>query len=146
MKPDVETMLRVIGERLAGEVAPAISDAYLATDVNYFAILVLAIADQWDDAAAWRHAENTSLRALFARAAPLVPDLRADLEAAIATPPAGLCIRELEADNAVLRALLIRLHEAVEALPGEEARALEAAILAELADGVRRRTIPTTML
>jgi hypothetical protein len=87
--------------------------------------------------------ENGALRALFARAAPVVTDgaLAERLTAAAASSDGSLRVSILQPENHRLRALLIDLHSAVEEDPSAAARALEEEIWAELARSNRRRAL-----
>ena len=87
--------------------------------------------------------EAKAIRGIFAQAAPLVET--GELAAAIALEADRQCenlhLSALFDENNHLRELLIHLHEYVEALPGQGARALDETIWHELAQqNERRRT------
>ena len=141
MKPDPSHVLERVMQSLLGEIAPAIQPAYRQASVTIQAMLLVAIREEMDRAAARRVEENAALRALFAEAAPSVRDagLRERLAAAAGQRDPSLRVPELEAANQALRSLLIELHAHVETLAGAEARRLEEAIWRELAASTERR-------
>jgi hypothetical protein len=107
------------------------------------AMMLNAVREEMDRAAARRVEENAALRALFTAAAPAVTDaaLRAQLAEAAAGRDASLLVPALEATNRALRELLIALHAHVETLRGDAARGVEAAIWRELAASTERRKL-----
>ena len=143
MKPEASHALERLMQSLLTEIAPAVQIPYRAASVSIQAMMLLAVREELDRAAARRVEENQALRALFADAAPTVTDaaLRGRLGAAAASADASLRVPELEAANRALRALLIELHAHVESLAGPEARRIEAAIWRELAASTERRKL-----
>jgi len=143
VKPDPTHVLERMMQSLLTEVAPAVQPAYRQATVTIHAMMLAAIREEIDRAAARRVEENGALRALFAQAAPSVRDagLRERLASAAARPDTSLRVPDLDAANLALRALLIELHAHVEALSGAEARRLEAAIWRELAASTERRKL-----
>ena len=141
MKPDVGTVLDVVGGKLLLEVAPAVQAAYLRQSVGLTGILLSMVKEEWERSASRRFEENAALRALFGRAAGVVsdPELRRRLEAAAAGADTSLLISALEQSNAALRALLIDLHAHVESVDAPWARALDAEIWRELVASTERR-------
>jgi hypothetical protein len=110
------------------------------------AMLANYAGQEFDRAAARLVEENGALRDLCGQAAPVVGDseLRKALESAAASgPDDDLRIPALQRTNDWLRGLLVRLHEHVETLDGEGARALEESIWAELIESTRRRHFQT---
>lgn len=143
MKPDPAHVLERVMQSLLTDVAPALQPAYRQASVGIQAMLLGAIREEIDRAAARRVEENAALRALFADGAQVVRDagLRERLASASAQHDASLRVPDLEAANLALRALLIELHAHVEELPAAEARRLEAAIWRELAASTERRKL-----
>jgi len=143
VKPDPTHVLERMMQSLLTEVAPAVQPAYRQATVTIYAMMLAAIREEIDRAAARRVEENGALRALFAQAAPSVRDagLRERLASAAALPDTSLRVPDLDAANLALRALLIELHAHVEELSGDAARAIEAAIWRELAASTERRKL-----
>jgi hypothetical protein len=143
VKPEATHALERLMQALLVEIAPAVQPAYRQASVSIQAMMLLAIREEFDRAAARRFEENRALRALFADAAPAVTEaaLRERLAAAAASDDASLLVPELEAGNRALRALLIELHAHVEGLESAEARRIEAAIWRELAASTQRRKL-----
>lgn len=143
MKPDVERLLQVAAGHLLTRTAPELPEPYAQSSVGVIAVLLGAVGEEFERAAARRAEENRALRNLFEAAAPLVTDpvLREGLAEAAGSKEGGLRISELAAENDRLRALLIELHAHVEELPGAEARRLEDAIWSELACSTERRRL-----
>ena len=106
MKPEVDFVLRSMMEKLLTEVAPAVGDGYVRSNVEAIAGLMVAAAEEYDRAAHVRAEENEAMRAdLSRRAAPSVLDagLRARLEAAAAERDTSLRVSDLNAANDRLR-------------------------------------------
>jgi len=145
MKPDIDVLLRNLGTHIARQVIPRIDDAYLGADLATIAKLLFGVAADFDHAASRLIEENGALRRLFTKAAPLVEaeGLRAELAAAADGSDADFRISSLDQSNASLRSLLIRVHEHVENLEGEQAAQLEASIWQELSASVQRRLAAT---
>ena len=143
MKPDAAHALERMMQALLTEVAPVVQPAYRQATVTMHAMMLLAIREELDRAAARRVAENGALRALFAEALPAVADagLRERLAAAARSTDASLLVPELDAGNRTLRGLLIELHAHVETQGGEAARRVEATIWRELAASTERRKL-----
>jgi len=143
MKPDVDLTLQLIAASLMTEIGPKISDDYTQRNSMLTAMLLQMAAEEWDRAASRRVEENRALRRLFAEAAAEThdPGLRARLEAASREEEGGLRISELNRSNDGLRRLLIELHSHVEAIDGEAARRIEAAIWKELRISTERRAV-----
>jgi hypothetical protein len=88
---------------------------YLAGRVGIVALLARLAIQEVERGPAARVWENRTLRALLdQRGGDYEEVLGSDLTALAARPPAGFAWSALDAENAVLRRLLIRLHEAVE--------------------------------
>jgi hypothetical protein len=68
------------------------------------------------------------------------PGLHERIDAAVGQAPArDLRISALQKENDALRALLIEVHAVVEALTGEDARAMNEAVWDEIRQSTRRR-------
>ena len=141
MKPDVGTVLEVVGGKLLVEIAPAVPAGYGRNSVALTGLLLGMVREEWERAAARRVDENTALRAIFARAAQDVtePALRERLASAAAGSEASLLVSELDKANDALRALLIELHAHVEEQSAPWARALDDTIWRELVTSTERR-------
>ena len=143
MKPEVDFVLRSIAEKLLTEIAPAVGDSYVRSNVEVIAGLVAAAAEEYDRAAHVRAEENQAMRRIFRDVAPSVLDvgLRARLEAASAERDTSLRVSDLNAANDRLRALLIELHALVETREEGWARHTNRAIWDELRESAKRRAI-----
>ena len=143
MKPEVDVVLRSMMTKLLVEVAPAIGDPYVRSNVEAMVALLAAAAEEFDRAAEVRVEENRSMRAILRDAAANVADgeFRARLTVAAGESDSSLRIGDLNAANDRLRALLIELHSLVEAVNEEWARRIDGAIWAELRASAQRRAI-----
>ncbi|MCC7267012.1 MAG: hypothetical protein IT546_06690 [Caulobacteraceae bacterium] len=134
-------MLGQLAAWLTRDLAPGVA-AYQQSALGMSAGLIGMCIEEADRAVARRVEENAAIRGLLARGADLVEArLSARLQALAEGADASLLVSALEAVNAELRAALIDLHAAVEALDGEAARALEADIWAELRASTERRRL-----
>ena len=143
MKPEVDVVLRSMMTKLLLEVAPAVSDAYVRSNVEAMGVLLAAAAEEFDRAAEVRVAENRSMREILRAATEHVPegDLRSRLAIAAQEREASLRIGDLNAVNDRLRALLIEIQALVEGSDEEWAHQINRAIWAELRASTRRRAI-----
>jgi hypothetical protein len=143
VKPEVDVVLQAMMAKLVSEVAPRIDDAYVRSNVEVMAGLLAAAAEEFDRAAHVRWEENQAMRRIFREAAASLPsiELRARLEAAAGETETSFRVRDLDAANDRLRALLIELHAYVEAREDEWARRTNRVILAELVASAKRRAI-----
>lgn len=141
MRPSIDIYLDELRRALAQEFAPRLPTSFEQSALGRHAILLGAVAEEFDRAVSRRIEENRALRALFADAARSIPgsDLRSRLLAACKTEDLSFKVRDLDESNCGLRNLLIELHEQVEQLDGEQARSLEEAIWRELARSTERR-------
>lgn len=144
MKPDVITVLAAVSDLIVREVGPALGDTYLSEQLQRSAVLLGAVGEEFDRAAARRVRENQALRQLFRQAGALVGDR--ELAAALAQAGNGsdlddLRVSRLDADNHRLRALLIRLHAWAESEHTPAARELLTAIWTELRASTERRAL-----
>jgi len=143
MKPEVDVVLRSMMTKLLLEVAPAVGDAYVRSNVEAMGALLAAAAEEFDRAAEVRVAENRSMREILRAATERVPegDLRSRLAVAAEEREASLRITDLNAANDRLRALLIEIQALVEGSDEEWARRIDRAIWDELRASARRRAI-----
>ncbi len=143
MKPDVTEMLAQAAQTLLADVAPKLGSEYEQRSVAILAMLLPAVSEEFDRAAARRVEENAVLRRLFADSKPVVrdPSLRGRLDEAARGADASFSVRALSAANEALRGLLVELHAAVEEIPTPAARALEDRIWAELRASTERRRL-----
>jgi len=144
MKPDPAKVLETVSMMLIMEFVPQLGSSYAQQALAGSATILAVARDEIDRAAARRIEENRALRRLFAAARDVVTDtdLAARLAEAAASEEGSLLVSDLDTSNQGLRGLLVRLHEHVEALRGDAARRLEAAIWDELrASTERRKTI-----
>jgi hypothetical protein len=143
VKPDVDKLLEVSAVALMTRIGPALGTSYEQSSAGTLGVMLLALREEFERAAARRVAENAELRRLFAEALPVVADaaLAERLAAAAAGADEDLAVSALERGNAGLRALLIELHAHVEQLSGPEARRLDEAIWRELVASTERRRL-----
>jgi hypothetical protein len=145
MKPSVSELLAGGAMTLATGVVPLLeANPYGKGHATIVMMLALLAAQEVDKAADVLHTENARLRGLFARAAltPVERDLADALRAAGEAPAsASLRVSALQIENAGLRALLIRLHAAVEADAETWAAEIDAEIWKLLRDGARARLV-----
>ena len=143
MKPEIDVVFQSMMMRLVTEVAPAVADGYVRSNVEVMAGILIAATEEIDRAAAMRVEENAAIRALFRDAIPSLSDaaLRGRLAEAAAEGEPSLRISELNRANDRLRRLLIELHAFVEEHDQEWARRIDRAIWEELRAGTERRAI-----
>lgn len=144
MRPDADKVLRGIGMSLAMNVAPQMTTPFGRSTAQLAAYLSLVLASQVDGLANSLLEENRAIEALARAGAKVVadPGLRARLAAAGAGEELpDIRLSTLQAANDRLRGLLVDLHAAVEATPGDAARALEEQIWDELRESTRRRHV-----
>ncbi len=142
MRPRPTDVLAFLAETLPGH-AREVQSPYLRKQLAIAATLLDMIAQDIERLVPRLIEEAKAIRGIFAQATPLVD--AQDLAAAIAMEADRQCedlhLSALFAENDRLRGLLIRVHEHVETLPGDNARALDEAIWHELAQqNERRRT------
>lgn len=138
-----------LSELLMGNVAavsepppPEAMGDFLSSKISVIAMISLLGAQEAETGVAVAVAENRRLRALFARAAPAWDaKLGGRLVEAAKGEDADLRASILDAANAQLREVLIALHEAVEADPSAQARALDAEIIALYGEMARARRL-----
>ncbi len=143
MRPTVGKVLDQIVANLATEILPIVPTSYRQGLVGSQLALLAAVREEFDRGASRRVEENQALRELFrvAAALPLQPDLAERLATAAHDKDDSLLIPDLDAHNDSLRALLVELQTAVEALEGDEARRIENSIWSELSASTERRKL-----
>lgn len=143
MRPTVSKVLDHTVGNLATEILPVVPTSFRQGLVGAQIALLAAIREEFDRGAARRVEENDAVRGLFQLAAglPLEADLGQRLAEAASGAEDALDIPTLDASNDRLRALLIELHTAVEALEGDAARRIESAIWSELVASTERRKL-----
>jgi hypothetical protein len=116
MKPEADQILNFSAMKIIADFAPALGTQYGQGMAQVVAVLLMMAAQEYDRAADIRLAENEDMRGLFRELAPRIcdTDLRGELEKVAATRDTSLRISALNDSNAMLRRLLIRLHEAAE--------------------------------
>lgn len=139
MKPSLTQLLQSVGGRLMGEIAPLMPTDYARADAQVLAVLLLFAAQESDQGIDILYTENQAMRALFATAHAVIddPELKGELATA-SRENASLLLSALEAENARLRSLLIRLqaHAEERGLP-----AIESAIWEILKTSAARRLL-----
>ena len=143
MKPDPRTVLDAIAKSLVRTIMPAVADPYARDEVAKHALLLGALAEEFDRAAARRIEENVALRALFAAFAKVIvaEPLASRLKAAASGRDGSHLVSDLDRANQELRRLLIEAHTALESLMGDAARRLEAEVWRELRQSTERRRL-----
>lgn len=142
MRPDVPIVLNGIAGTLATKVLPEIRSPFGQQTIGLASQLCFMIAQEFDRAAARLVEEDAAILGLLERALPMLEEgaLRERLLQALETVPGeDLRVSALQVENDGLRALLIDLHAAVEALGTPEAASLNELIWDELRESTRRR-------
>jgi hypothetical protein len=132
MKPTAQHLLNACIMTLATPPRPEDAGVYAAARIRLVALTNKLAAMETADAAAVRVRENAALRAILAEAGP------AHGISAIEADDGDYSLATLDAANAALRRLLIRLHEAAEQA---ENRALDRKILKLYRDMARGREL-----
>lgn len=127
MNPEGNKILSISMQRLAGEIAPMLPNAFAQGQIGLIGFMLTLVANEYERGADLRVNENRAMRDLFAEAARDVSDgtLKAKLETAAKTDDASLRISVLNQANWELRRLLIELHAYVETRTDDAARKLE---------------------
>jgi hypothetical protein len=144
VKPDPQLVLNHLAGVMLQTIAPQ-APGYLSGLAGMSGMALAMLAQEWDRAAHRRAEENRAIRALFRQAETvrLDPALAQELRGLAGGADEDLRVSALEAENVRLRRALIRLQAAVEAQDEPAARALNAAIWAELALSTERRREPS---
>jgi hypothetical protein len=142
MKPDIPLVLDDHAKRLMERFMPQLTgfDANGAAMMSY---MLSMIGEEWERAASRRVEENSSIRAIFSQALPVVTDraLAGQLKTLGEGRDDDLRISALDASNDTLRAALTVLHTHVETLQGDSARQINDTIWKELRQSVDRRKL-----
>jgi hypothetical protein len=111
MKPDVDKILGISAGHLMGALAPQLPAGYSQGSASLLGIMMMLSAQEYERAAEIRVRENDDMRALFRAVAGKIDDagLKAMTTHAGETRDASLKISALNAENAELRRVLIRL-------------------------------------
>lgn len=143
MRPDPSRVLGGVAGTLATKLMPDTRTPFGAYLAGVAAALTATMAVEIERIADRLYRENRALVALFADATPIVGnDLTARIRAAQAdADPPNLFVSTLVEANDRLRFLLIDVHAAVEGLPSEAARTMDARIWDELRESTRRRHV-----
>jgi hypothetical protein len=143
MKPSMDHLLISMATTVGLKIIPEMPEtSYALGDAKMVAALSILLAQEVDRAADVLVQENTAIRALFAAAAgePVV-GLATPLAEAAKSVDANIRVSTLEMGNAVLKALLIQLHELVEANDAAWAKRLNEEIWAILKSGAQARML-----
>jgi hypothetical protein len=143
MRPSLSKYLAGATGTLARDVSPLLESAYARAQVGSLSMVLNFVSREADRAADTLVREQDAIRALFADAAKaaLPDDLCTRLREAAAGHRASLKVSELERENTGLKAVLIELHEAVEASSDPASAEIEARIWKILNDGADARIV-----
>lgn len=121
--------------RIAMDLIPKAADAYMATDLGYFTILMTMVGQDYDRAADVHVTEDAEISAILREAAPHLAEgtLKTRIADTLGEKPASLKMAELNARSDKLLKLLIDVHAAV-----EDAKAAGAAWAGKLDDTIWR--------
>jgi len=145
MRPDPATVLGAVAGAVAAQV-PTTSTPFGQQTLGIAAGLSMMLAQDIDRAPARLVEEHRATAAILRDAIPQLGDaeLAARIEDALAHDIlADLHISALQAADDSVRALLVEVHAAVEAMPGDTAAALNERIWEELKESTRRRHLVT---
>lgn len=136
MKLTGQRAMEGVVEALRDQIAPNLTDKFAIEAARQAGSVLLIAALASDDAVEIRVAETARLRAIFGKAAGLLPpaDLSARLADAATGRDPGLRISVLDAEIARLRLLLVELHAWLEAQDTDGALALDREIWRALRD------------
>lgn len=142
MRPSPPRVLSGIATALFTQVLPEIRTPFGNQTVGLAGGLAMMAAEEFDRAAARLVEENAAVLEILHRARGATGDvaLETELDGLLGLlPGTDLRVSALQAENDRLRALLIRVHVAVEGREDEDARLLDALIWDELRQSTRRR-------
>jgi len=131
-----------IAGALVTQIMPEIRTPIAGQTISLSAALLSMVAQEFDRAASRQVDENRAIRALLADAHDILGDeaLRGRIKAETADPVEhDLHVSALQVVNDRLRSLLIDVHSAIEATPGNAAANLNDRIWDELRESTRRR-------
>jgi len=143
MTPSAPIVLNGIARTILMELAPQVGSGYAGQTLQLTGALAMMLAQEFDRAAARLVEENGALEALLGDALAIVGD--ASLAEVVRARSESLLVSALHERNRALRAALVRVHAAVEAMGGDAARALESRIWSELIESTRRRLLDMAM-
>jgi hypothetical protein len=145
MTPNPMLVLGDFAGRLMQVLAPDLRSPYLAGSTALMTATMGMMVEEWDRMADRLADENTTLRALFAQAAPLAPGgLATRLGELAKASDADLKVSTLQAANNSLRVALIDLQAWAEEQTGAAVAALNTAIWTELSKSTERRRFSAT--
>jgi hypothetical protein len=146
VNPKINDVLGALSGHLFTEVLPLLGTSYAQADTLMAALLLSGAAEEYERAAEVRGADIREMRALFAEAARMLPAgaLLERVAAAAGRESESLRISDLDARRNELAAVLIALHEAVEASPAPWARELDEKIWQHLRASTQRRAMATS--
>lgn len=142
MKPDPQRVIYGMMASLTRDIGPEVQTPFGQQTVGLTAMVLSLLAQEWDRAAARLVEENAAVAELLGRSRVVVRDaaLHERIDAALERAPGrNYRLSVLQAENDVLRALLIELHASVEKTAGEAAQELDKLIWDELRESTRRR-------
>ncbi len=140
MRPDTSRTLQGVAVNLLTNVMGETKTPFGMQTVGIAAQLALWVAEECERGADRLVVENKATRELLADGLSLAGAARADVEAALATPPAkDFRVSSLQAENDALRKGLVALHAAVESADGSDAHAFNERIWDELVESTKRR-------
>ena len=144
MTPDVPKVLNGLVGSLAMGVMQEVQTPFAQQTVGLGAALLFFLSQDFDRSASRLFEENAATLELLSRARVVVSDAALQdriTELEKRTFGSDLRISALQRENDDLRAVLIDVHAAVEALPGDDAAKLNQAIWDELRASTRRRHV-----
>jgi hypothetical protein len=143
MRPTPDKVLAGVATALFMDITPDVRTPFGQSAAGMAGTLTLVLAQEVDRLVDRLHSEATAIAALLmdARELLLPPDQDVVDAAMQALPPPDLKVSTMQAANDRLRAALITVHAAVEALDSAEARAMNARIWEELKESTRRRHV-----
>jgi ethanolamine utilization microcompartment shell protein EutS len=145
MKPEPGRVLQGVGVSLLTAVLPEVATPFGQQTTSSAGALALMISEEFDRAPERLSRENAAVRAILADARGVTPDQAAAIDQALAVKAADLRVSTLQKENDALRAALIGVHAAVEAIDTAEAKALNERIWAELVESTKRRAFATRL-
>jgi hypothetical protein len=120
MIPRGSEAIRHLVTRVAQDLIPKAHDAYTATDLGYFTVLMGLIAQDYDRAAEVLVSEHAALQPILREAALHIDDadLKERIAKALAAEAPSLRVSDLTARSDVTLKLLIDLHTEIEEAEG----------------------------
>lgn len=136
MKPEIDQILGVTAGQIAMDIAPLLPASYSQSTAGLLGLLLGFCAQEYEQGADIRAAENNEMRALFAALGGSAKDasLKAKLSEAANSKDASLKISDLNTSNSALKILLIALQEDCETRGDAKAQAAIWKVLQASAD------------